>query len=567
MATPSLPCANCDPDGLGCQNAGKSGCANCRLVFYCSSECQKAHWPVHKGHCKSPMNSEDWKPEWVRQKRTPGFVADIEVPMSSSFGGDSWLWGGVPALDVLKLEANEGESYKGKLSLLFAASGDMRNVVKTIAQLPPGWDQPVDIVMNDIDLAVIARNAILLLIALTADHENEATDCIIHIWYSSLIRESDRAILEQRVRPLIQTVCDKIKDKPANRILGKTWTFGKRSLRLVLTKAAWDKFLSYTTVPEGLTVERANEIRKAVTLAESHFDFLERHYLFAIPSHRVPMHRFREDGILQPFGAQRSEFCIPNPTLFQAPFDWPIPGGSDPCDGWSPKDLEETDNGPATSDIDGKLFTHLRSMLKSFTSRIASTTISFQLLNIEATKLIDHLNEGSFDLSNISDSVHLGPHLTALAMLPLLRSLSGNPHATLITRFEVAIGNAMTKEDYRVGTRDERAQNETMAILSDYIPMRRPPTCTWDVEIIKWDHASELIRTYDHIYDRIAHDLEFHKFPEYLKVGIKDQSTIIEKWPFRLKLKFGQQGAQQEFDRVMGQAITAKAFYLEFKRV
>ncbi|KAI1012922.1 hypothetical protein LB503_001348, partial [Fusarium chuoi] len=415
-------------------------------------------------------------------------------------------------------------------------SGDMRNVVKTIAQLPVGWDQPIDITMNDIDFSILARNAIILLIAFTAGDENEAIDCIVHIWYSSSIRKSDHAILEQRIRPLIQTVCDKIKDKPVNRVLGKTWTFGKRSLRLVLTKAAWDKLLSYATIPEGLTMERANQIRKVVTLAESHFDFLERHYL----------------------------------TFFQPPFHWPIPGGLDPRDGWSPKDLEETDNGPATSDIYGKLLTHLRFMLKSFMSRIANTNISFQLLNIEATKLLDQLEEGSFDrieVSNISDSVHLGPHLTVLVMSPLLRSLSDNPHATLITRFDVAIENAMTKEDHCVGTQTERAQNETMAVLSDYLPMRRPPTCTWDVEIVKWQYASELIRTYDHIYDRIAHNLEFHKFPEYLKVGIKDQNTIIEKWPFRLKLKFGQEGAQQEFDRVMGQAITTKAFYLEFKRI
>ncbi|KAF4439781.1 hypothetical protein FACUT_3901 [Fusarium acutatum] len=411
MATPTLPCANFSPDGTSCQNAGKSGCANCRLVVYCSSECQKAHWPFHKVHCKSPMNSENWKPEWVVQKRTPSFASNEQVPSYVPFGGDSWLWGGVPALDFLKLDANEGESYKGKLSLLFAgihssccgvlaaprdqrliltASGDIRNVVKTITQLPPGWDQPIDITMNDIDIAVVARNAILLLTSLTADDKNEATDCIIHIWYSSFIRKSDHAILEQRIRPLIQTVCDKIKEKPNNRILGKTWTFRKHSLRLVLTKAAWDKVLSYTTVPEGLTMERANQIRKAVTLAESQLDFLERHTLFAIPSHRVPKQRFREEGVLQPFGAQRSEFSIPNPL---------------------------------------------------------HSTGQCRVVRIHAT---DGLRKTSRKL-------------------------------TMDRRLQTSMAN------------------------SSPIFVRK---------------------------------LEFHKFPEYLKVGIKDQNTIIEKWPFRLKLKW-----------------------------
>ncbi|RYC81425.1 hypothetical protein BFJ63_vAg15681 [Fusarium oxysporum f. sp. narcissi] len=43
MATPSLPCASCSSDGTSCQNIGKSSCANCRLIVYCGSECQKAH--------------------------------------------------------------------------------------------------------------------------------------------------------------------------------------------------------------------------------------------------------------------------------------------------------------------------------------------------------------------------------------------------------------------------------------------------------------------------------------------------------------------------------------------
>ena len=66
---------------------------------------------------------------------------------------------------------------------------------------------------------------------------------------------------------------------------------------------------------------------------------------------------------------------------------------------------------------------------------------------------------------------------------------------------------------------------------------------------------------------RIAHRLEFDEFPEYTKLGIKDELTIIEKWPFRLKLKQGQAGEQEEFDRVMGAGVTGKEFYLEWKRV
>lgn len=69
----------------------------------------------------------------------------------------------------------------------------------------------------------------------------------------------------------------------------------------------------------------------------------------------------------------------------------------EPLDGWSAKDVEMTQHGPATSDIYGKLFTYLRSVLKHFMSRMANKKITFQLLHLNATDLLDHLKKGSFD--------------------------------------------------------------------------------------------------------------------------------------------------------------------------
>jgi hypothetical protein len=66
-------------------------------------------------------------------------------------------------------------------------------------------------------------------------------------------------------------------------------------------------------VPDGLTIDNANEVRKAVTLARSRVDRRDRDYLLLSPSHRVARQRFRQDGLLLPFGAQRSEHCEPNP--------------------------------------------------------------------------------------------------------------------------------------------------------------------------------------------------------------------------------------------------------------
>jgi ankyrin repeat protein len=35
----------------GCSGAGLKKCAGCLVIFYCSKECQVAHWPAHKAEC------------------------------------------------------------------------------------------------------------------------------------------------------------------------------------------------------------------------------------------------------------------------------------------------------------------------------------------------------------------------------------------------------------------------------------------------------------------------------------------------------------------------------------
>ena len=180
---------------------------------------------------------------------------------------------------------------------------------------PSSYNQPVDVTINDRNLDIVVRNAIMLLIALVVDNIDEAVDCMIHIWYSALIRKSDLNILQQRIRRLIESVCKKIKSKAPSSRLGKTWIFGQRSLRLVLEKSSWDSLLFSMNIPQGLTAERTNQIRTVVTLAESRKDYRDRHLLFQSPSRRIAKNQFWEDGLLLPFGSRRYDFREPNPRV------------------------------------------------------------------------------------------------------------------------------------------------------------------------------------------------------------------------------------------------------------
>lgn len=82
------------------------------------------HWPFHKLDCNSDIRKPTWKPAWEAEERMPDFVG---VPMNAYFaksGGEKFIWGNVPALDLLRLKDNEGSSTDLDLSLLLAGRSE-----------------------------------------------------------------------------------------------------------------------------------------------------------------------------------------------------------------------------------------------------------------------------------------------------------------------------------------------------------------------------------------------------------------------------------------------------------
>ncbi|KAM0286534.1 hypothetical protein ACHAO9_008162 [Fusarium lateritium] len=489
MTTPATPCANWSGDGITCPGVGKFTCGNCHLVA---------------------------APDRILQNRQPAFIGENN---QKKFGGSKHLWGNVPALDILRLEDNEGKDYKKKLNLLFAglcskgnisdllltkaiASGDIRNVIKTIAELPEGHGKPVNITINDRDFDIVARNVIMLLIAFTAVDQDAAIDCIIHVWYSAFIRKSDLDIIQQGVRPLIANICEEHRDKPVDHSIVTTWEFGRWSLRLDLQKSAWDNLLLFTEVPKDLTAEKANEIRTATTLAESRKDYRDRHFLFLSRFRRVAAQQFREDGILQPFGSQRAEFSVPYPTIVQEDTSvWPMRDNADPLNGWSAKEVESTPNGPAKADIYGKLFHHLRSVLRAFLDSIAGLKVSFSLLQVDVRTLPGRLTDGTFDrieASNITDSCYLGIDNTVLSLVPMLREVQVNPHATLVTLFMNTVHELLGRH---VQLPNQALDNGATQRLHRYLPVRPPIRGTYDPQVVKLAAARNSVRYYDDYFD------------------------------------------------------------------
>lgn len=86
-----------------------------------------------------------------------------------------------------------------------------------------------EVIINDLDLEIVARNVILLLIPFHFE-PNDAAPIMLHVWYSVFIPAQMLQVLQDRILPLFQEVCKKIREKPSTSLQSKMWTFGKSSL-------------------------------------------------------------------------------------------------------------------------------------------------------------------------------------------------------------------------------------------------------------------------------------------------------------------------------------------------
>lgn len=65
---------------------------------------------------------------------------------------------------------------------------------------------------------------------------------------------------------------------------------------------------------------------------------------------------------------------------------------------------------------------------------------------------------------------------------------------------------------------------------------------------------------------RYMADLDFGVIERVFGVAMKVKHTIVEKWPLRLKLRPGQQGAQEEFEMLRSSDHSGIERYVEWKR-
>ncbi|RYC56871.1 hypothetical protein CHU98_g9335 [Xylaria longipes] len=529
---------------------------------YCGKHCQIAHWPIHRKHCQSPIMKETWKPRWVAENRPPIFIGD-RIPDQAMFGAVKYLWGNVPAIDVIQLDQNEGVDFQSPINLLFAASGDLRNVILSVVNLPESYRSPLSIVINDREIDIVIRNLIFLLIMLVEEDPNTAAESMLHVWYSALVTESCYTLLQKKLKPIIEDVCNKIARKPCQTLLGKTWSFGDNSLRLVLTREAWMKLPSYFDVPGGMTKETAHAVRQAVVNAPSRVDYVDRAVLVRSPAMGLGMVKYRNDGVLVPFGQALEAFAIPNPTVFNSSNEWPMMDSADPTDGWSIKAFLATKAGPAKKDAYGQLHHYLKRLFANFHHYLHSKPVSFELQHVNAQVLDKTLAGREFDrieVSNICDSNYLGIDTTLKTFGPLLRSPSANPHATLITAFMNAVPEAKTMYQIMNPFAADIIIKSDARIALKYIESDlTAPTGTLAENLSSLQTDAIKISCAVNSYN-------FARSASSAGVKMKKKHTIIEPWPLRVNGGLHPtQKDREDFKLLLGTAHRGHERYVEWK--
>ncbi|KAH0826539.1 hypothetical protein J3R83DRAFT_4892 [Lanmaoa asiatica] len=452
-----LPCANVNVDKYSaCDKPGKQACSSCKLVSYCSkllthsarrnvkgligqftsqvgvNPSVRRDRPKLRADCKDPIRSSNWKPSWIAEGREPSFLLKSDMSTAEEFANrfqdrlsiGASLWGNVPAMDILNLSNNE-KDLKRNLSLMFAASGDLRNIVATVNALGSDYSGQLNILLNDLNPYVVSRNITLLLILGTIPDEIIAADTALHFWYSVFMPMEYRLRIQSMVSTLLKN------DSSADPMVAP---LGPHSTMTCLVSSDVRRLLMENVGPV-MSPDQAQNEYKRVRKAPSRADFRDRMYMGLKPSHRLAFLEYRRFGIILPFGALNAHCNVPNPSLFSDGM-WLQTDFADPLESWDLDDVFRAGkaHGAQPEDVYGCLYFFLSDQLRAFARHIRQRRISFHVFNSDACALAQGIAQDKFaacgvpsttrfdriDVSNIMDPNYAGIRSVMNVWGPLL---------------------------------------------------------------------------------------------------------------------------------------------------
>ncbi|KAF7345462.1 DUF4470 domain-containing protein [Mycena venus] len=249
--------------------------------------------------------------------------------------------------------------------MVFAlASGDLRNLIRTVNSLPWDYAGYCDILLNNTNPVLVNRNLVILFVLLSSGPSiEEAAEFCTHLMYSAALPEAGAEYVKRCINFIYspETGGEPEADLSFRRCLD---TRGEGKVYAVQPSAGIKRLLEMSH--SNYTLSSALQSMKDATLAPDRLDFREKYYAGLKPPHRMAFQRFRESGILAPFSLNTSNFTQPNRLLFSPQGVWMVPEDANALFGWDVSGVQNSGikHGTSPEDILGCLFFHVKDELR-----------------------------------------------------------------------------------------------------------------------------------------------------------------------------------------------------------
>ncbi|ETS81734.1 hypothetical protein PFICI_06736 [Pestalotiopsis fici W106-1] len=589
-------------------NETLSSCAGCHLVQYCDKACQTAHWSKHKLDCKSKLSKDQWVPQFELENRLPAWVEVNPNPAQGEAPFTGFNAPGhpraMPAIDVLRLDENEGADWSQPLNLLFPVSGDVSSVVKTVVDLPETFSAPLRIVINDLSSLGI-RNYMLILMAISSKDPTITAELAVNLWYNEFWPSTYAGALRRMIKSVVNRLGDfsNLADISAEgmtdlHVAGPSFEqrkvderrFGGHTLKIYLSQK---QCLALGPCYEGYDMKKdiadlKSQRAKPWEAQGARRDDWDTILMRIPPSWREPFYKYFNERIVLPFGAFRHKTWYTNNTLRLVGTSF-----TNPLESWDLNEVLATEAGVSRNDIYGKLFFYVRGLFEKFIVRLRSLKVDFEVHNCDPVELSEHLSGIEFDRIMVSYLGHFqvwGLQTMLDTFRPLLKSTMQNRHATLIDKhssfnrdlFDFNHCN-ICNPGYPLTLRKLRTSSEVLSESEGVELFMQPGSSSrpnpWDFmghfrTSWTWKRlmAHRIIESFDgdwELYQKI------HRFDEIAaETGMRKKvNTVVEFKPLALKLAKQNEGktratpeSQAEFNALLAFNPLSDCRYVEWQR-
>ncbi|KAI1819251.1 hypothetical protein F4861DRAFT_547060 [Xylaria intraflava] len=607
-----------------CNSIGSFPCLKCHLVAYCSSACEFRNRRVHAFMCKRFLKKTSFEAE----KRLPAWAPDTlqrdlikkhygvdhleparvaRTGLDPSVGDERDrerfdLFGDYPAIDVLRLAENEGVDREEPMNLLFIQPDDLRDVIKTILDIPEECTTPLKVVITDCASIKTARSLILLLMALSSYEPDDTAECAVAFWYHAYIPKWCIPAIKEYIGPYFygdgpkppRERNDDIPDLGAG--FDRTWSFESSSLKARLTYHLWGAVQGIlNTCPCRNLIDAEDTFDIAIEEEElfANEDYKDRMLMNYPPALRSGKKHYLGTMKLIPFGYQWNQENWPitwNPSLFHTDI-WPLKFGADPLRGWDLTEVAKNEDVKGChNDIYGKAFYYVRDLFKKFILKLRILPVTFEILPYSGHFVTEKLRYkfDRIETSTLADEDKAGVSEVIKTLAPLLKDPSENPHAVLITLHPNVFSQVIQAfpcpecDPYRA-ERVKAAVELTQAereLLDAFIPLPELPNddgkVNWIFSNVGWKRrdARWLFRNPTAAWKIYKEVFNFDYVAKEAGVALKTTNTVVDPWVRRLKNLYdlGEDGrpephAQQEFDAVMLTGMTKGYRYAEWRKL